>query len=479
MSGGFPLSLNHGRTLCNISRADWRRQADVYRDWLFRDDSVKRARHKWREYTKLFSSFSENFWHTVIDALRSLAFRWVALRQDRFPTTAEVTVEHRSTTGSVYTVGQGDVGQLGLGPDVMEMTRPTVVANLKDVVDVVAGGMHTLCLTADGKVWSFGCNDEGALGRQTSSLDGSETTPATVEIPELVARVTAGDSHSAALTVSGKVYLWGNFRDSKGPDGAHHPRGGRAGAKIASGSDHVAMLTAKGELLTMGCGEQGQLGRLSTRTETRRSCVRAENPLKPTIVPVTKPKGCKTRAFDRVWAGAYATFTRLRDSGKLWACGLNNYHQLGELPQLLSKNAMIVPRPQPLISCEKHRWKLVSGGQHHTLLLSEEGSVFSLGRKEYGRLGLGTSMPAKNDDQATPSQVPGLSGCVDISCGEAVSYAIDEEGRLHSWGFGTNGQLGHGGDDDLFEPKVVAGKFAGKKTLVVSGGGQHAVILAT
>ena len=30
---------------------------------------------------------------------------------------------------------------------------------------VAAGGMHSLCLTTDGKVWSFGCNDEGALGR--------------------------------------------------------------------------------------------------------------------------------------------------------------------------------------------------------------------------------------------------------------------------------------------------------------------------
>lgn len=399
----------------------------------------------------------------------------------------EVTVERRTSAGSVYTVGQGDVGQLGLGPDVMEVARPALVADLKDVVDVEAGGMHTLCLTADGKVWSFGCNDEGALGRQTSSLDGSETTPGTVEIPEPVARVTAGDSHSVALTVSGKVYMWGNFRDSKGQMGLLTP--GKAEpvpklvaskiVQIASGSDHVVMLTAKGELLTMGCGEQGQLGRLSTRTETRRSCVGKEDLFKPTVVSVTKPKGCRSRAFDRVWAGAYATFARLRDNGKLCACGLNNYHQLGEVPQLSSENATIINAPQPLISCENHRWKLVSGGQHHTLLLSEEGSVFSLGRKEYGRLGLGTSTPANNSDQATPFQVPGLSGCMEISCGEAVSYAIDGEGRLHSWGFGTNGQLGHGGDDDLFEPRVVAGKLAGKKALVVSGGGQHAVILAT
>ncbi|KAL3219446.1 hypothetical protein MRX96_050504, partial [Rhipicephalus microplus] len=59
--------------------------------------------------------------------------------------------ERRSSPGNVYTVGQGDVGQLGLGPDVMECSRPAQVQGLKDVVDVVAGGMHTLCLTADGK----------------------------------------------------------------------------------------------------------------------------------------------------------------------------------------------------------------------------------------------------------------------------------------------------------------------------------------
>uniref|UniRef100_A0A131YNV2 Regulator of chromosome condensation n=1 Tax=Rhipicephalus appendiculatus TaxID=34631 RepID=A0A131YNV2_RHIAP len=399
----------------------------------------------------------------------------------------EVSVKRRSSSGNVYTVGQGDVGQLGLGPDVMECSRPALVQDLKDVVDVVAGGMHTLCLTADGKVWSFGCNDEGALGRQTSSLDGSETTPGTVELPEPVAQVTAGDSHSAALTVSGKLFLWGNFRDSRGQMGLItagkaelEPKLVVSGiVQIASGSDHVAMLTAKGDLLTMGCGEQGQLGRLPARTAPRRACAATQELLKPTKAYIPKPKGCKTRAFDRVWAGAYATFARLRETGHLYGCGLNNYHQMGGQAQSLSESGTVISVPQPLTSCDEQRWKLVSGGQHHTLLLSEEGTVFSLGRKEYGRLGLGESTPAGNNDQDKPAPVPGLSGCVDVSCGEAVSYAIDGEGRLHSWGFGTNGQLGHGGDDDLFEPKAVAGKFAGKKALVVSGGGQHAVILAT
>ncbi|XP_075524959.1 regulator of chromosome condensation-like [Dermacentor variabilis] len=399
----------------------------------------------------------------------------------------ELSVERRSSPGSVYTVGQGDVGQLGLGPDVMELARPALVADLKDVVDVVAGGMHTLCLTADGKVWSFGCNDEGALGRQTSSLDGTETTPGTVELPEPVAQLTAGDSHSAALTVSGKVFLWGNFRDSRGQMGLVTEGKAEQEPKlvvsnivqIASGSDHVVMLTVKGDVLTMGCGEQGQLGRVPVRTSSRRACTPSLELLTPTKVSIPKPSGCKTRAFDRIWAGAYATYARLRETGKLYGFGLNNYHQLGAQAHRSNESGQIISVPQPLTSCQGHRWQLVSGGQHHTLLLSEEGSVFTLGRKDYGRLGLGASVPAGNEDQGTPAPVPGLSGCVEVSCGEAVSFAIDGEGRLHSWGFGTNGQLGHGGDDDLFEPKVIAGKLAGKKALVVSGGGQHAVILAT
>jgi len=49
-------------------------------------------------------------------------------------------------------MGQGDAGQLGLGPDIMEKKRPTLVKSLVDVVDIMAGGMHTVCLTAQGSI---------------------------------------------------------------------------------------------------------------------------------------------------------------------------------------------------------------------------------------------------------------------------------------------------------------------------------------
>jgi len=43
------------------------------------------------------------------------------------------------------------------------------------VIAVCAGGMHTLCLTKSGVVYSFGCNDDGALGRVTEEDEETYT----------------------------------------------------------------------------------------------------------------------------------------------------------------------------------------------------------------------------------------------------------------------------------------------------------------
>ena len=71
-----------------------------------------------------------------------------------FGIAVELVVPFRQTrgVGVVLTMGTGEVGQLGLGPDVFEKKRPILVKSLVDVVDVVAGGMHTVCLTAQGSI---------------------------------------------------------------------------------------------------------------------------------------------------------------------------------------------------------------------------------------------------------------------------------------------------------------------------------------
>lgn len=71
---------------------------------------------------------------------------------------APLLVQHRShqtVGGKVLTVGQGDVGQLGLGEDVLERKFPQPVLGKLEgekVVQIVCGGMHTVALVDSGKV---------------------------------------------------------------------------------------------------------------------------------------------------------------------------------------------------------------------------------------------------------------------------------------------------------------------------------------
>lgn len=50
----------------------------------------------------------------------------------------------------------------------------------------------------------------------------------------------------------------------------------------------------------------------------------------------------------------------------------------------------------------------------------------------------------------------------------------------YSWGMGTNGQLGHGHEDDVLEPTRIKGKQLENRTvLMASAGGQHTLLVAT
>ena len=55
--------------------------------------------------------------------------------------------------GEVMVIGQGDVGQLGLGEEVLERKNPAPVIGMKEsATQVECGGMHTVALTKEGKV---------------------------------------------------------------------------------------------------------------------------------------------------------------------------------------------------------------------------------------------------------------------------------------------------------------------------------------
>ncbi|XP_034934036.1 regulator of chromosome condensation-like isoform X2 [Chelonus insularis] len=380
------------------------------------------------------------------------------------------------TGGVILSFGQGDVGQLGLGEDVMEKMRPAVIPGYSDVIAIAAGGMHNVCLLKSGKIISFGCNDEGALGRDTSK-EGSESVPGFVNLDDKVVQITAGDSHSAALLSDGRVFAWGSFRDSHGTMGLTIKGNEREPVevlpgikivKIASGADHLVMLTEEGRIYTCGCGEQGQLGRVAPRSADRHNRHGMDNLLKPGLIEF---KVTKKLQFNDIWAGQYCTFAREVSKGDIYVCGLNNYHQIG------LKDTIAYYHPKVSKTFNDRDWIHISSGQHHTLALDTDGDVYVMGRKEYGRLGLGPECTDANSLVRIDSLV--TENVIDIAAGNAQSFAVTESGKLFAWGMGSSGQLGTGEEDDVDAPMLIKSKqLEGKQAIRVAGGGQHTLILA-
>lgn len=60
------------------------------------------------------------------------------------------------------------------------------------IVKLSCGGMHTAAIATSGAVYTWGCNDEGALGRA-----GNEDKPMWVnKLPLRCTGVATGDSHT-------------------------------------------------------------------------------------------------------------------------------------------------------------------------------------------------------------------------------------------------------------------------------------------
>lgn len=386
--------------------------------------------------------------------------------------------------GSVLVTGQNDVGQLGLGDEVMEKSRLALLQleSNNEVIDICAGGMHTVCLTKDGKIFTFGCNDEGALGRKTDDEENSEYVPGPVELPEKVIQISAGDSHTVALLEDGRVFAWGTFRDTHGNMGLTMSGNERLPyeiiknvpiVKVASGENHLVLLTRFGQVYTCGNGEQGQLGRTTERHSGRdgrggMSKAQREKLLIPALINV---KPSLRLHFDNIWCGSCGTYVKVAGSDNIYVFGLNNYGQLG----LSHSGQQYVPAHSKIFS--NQNLVEISGGVHHTLALNKSGKTFAIGRHEYGRLGLGED--AK--DATELIAIPKLKDykVTTISAGSCTSFAVTEKGELYCWGMGTSGQLGTGSDEDCLEPTLVKGKQLEQRSVMkVSSGGQHTVVLA-
>ncbi|KAH9413977.1 RCC1 and BTB domain-containing protein 1 [Dermatophagoides pteronyssinus] len=100
-----------------------------------------------------------------------------------------------------------------------------------------------------------------------------------------------------------------------------------------------------------------------------------------------------------------------------------------------------------LISTGNDRFEMIACGQHHLLLLRQDGTVFALG---YGQL-------TGNSDSSYVTVVnTGLKNVKIIACGEGHSLALTNTNQIYSWGYNNYGQLGLGDTNDRRTPSLVS-----------------------
>ncbi|KAI8929480.1 regulator of chromosome condensation 1/beta-lactamase-inhibitor protein II [Entophlyctis helioformis] len=372
--------------------------------------------------------------------------------------------------GDVFVVGSGDCGQLGLGQEVLEKERPALLHYFKEkqIVGVNAGGLHNLALSLDGKLYSWGCNDQKALGR-----DGEETEPGPVEglDKEFIVTAACGDSISAALTREGRVYAWGTFRDKTGifgfapgikiQDRPHLIPELKSVVQIAAGTNHLVAVGRDGKIYTWGVGEQGQLG----RKVISRHLVEAS--LTPRPVNFRPPHRLSSR-FTHVYCGGYHTFM-VHETQALFSFGLNNYGQLGLGDAEDHDNPEQVEGLEPADGIA-----LVSGGEHHTVVLDQKGNVHTFGRGDSGQLGFPSTERLEE-----AKHLPSLTNTVSVSANGAFSLAVckDKESginKLYGWGYGEMNQLANGGEDS---PEPSEFTLKGRHVIAAAAGGQHTLFL--
>lgn len=403
-------------------------------------------------------------------------------------------------------MGANSGGELGLGPSVKSgnVGRPRLnpyLSGTAGVVQVSLGAMHGVALTLDNRILTWGVNDHGALGRDTSwegglvdadanggdsdsddegELNPKESTPASVDMSAVppgtvFTQVAAADNATFALTSTGRVYGWGAFRVSHRPSSIiffdyrtlTYPQSedGKLSfsptvqvqsrpaliilvkdvVKLCCGSNHVMALTADGFVYTWGRGTDGQLG--------RRFSSRIVNWKKEGLTP-RKVAGLKNIA--EIGSGSNHSFAIDR-SGLVYGWGFNNAGQIGVVDnageyESAYEFALTVPVPSLVKSLVGlPRITQITGGNFHSIAVTEDGQCLTWGRLYSFATGIkiDTLPPqfvvldsrGKPSFLRVPTIVQGLTPAF-VAAASEHSLAVTTDNKVFTWGLNLTKQIG-------------------------------------
>ncbi|RMZ82643.1 hypothetical protein DV738_g1659, partial [Chaetothyriales sp. CBS 135597] len=310
------------------------------------------------------------------------------------------------------------------------------------------------------QVYVFGEGSSGELG--LGPVKSTEVKSPRVN-PHLagVVGVGTGGMHAIALAADNKTLLtWGNHngvygftfdrqtgkivREQREP---MQIPGLKNITQISVGGNFALALDADGQVFSWGCGEQNELGHRVL--ERRRAAA-----LLPTRVGL--PKRTKIASIH---------------------AAANHSFAIERVPSL-----------------EGMQMKMVAGGLHHSIGLTQSGDCLVWGRLDGFQSGLDLSsqqpqkLPPLDDDPASKDILVDSRGkprilvnatalpiprCVYVAAGSDHNIAVTEEGRAYSWGFNATYQCGQGpnGEDEIQTPRLMDGRAIRDQKIVWAGAG--------
>lgn len=125
-----------------------------------------------------------------------------------------------SKEGKVYSWGDNTYGELGVSQSQKWRTNPEIIDFFNEIVcvDCDVGGRHSLVLTQEGKLYSFGDNSEGQCGiesNRTYEPQEIETKGMLGDDNVIPIQIFAGDAHSALVTSEGDLFAWGDNSEER------------------------------------------------------------------------------------------------------------------------------------------------------------------------------------------------------------------------------------------------------------------------
>jgi alpha-tubulin suppressor-like RCC1 family protein len=331
-------------------------------------------------------------------------------------------------SGSIWVWGESRYSALGTGHNEDQLT-PVLLKSLSHLIVsfIACGTQHSMAITNKGEVYTWGNGRQGQLG---TGISGYCPTPKLVEILQNKGVFTGacGEDFSAVISEIGEVYTWGS--NECGKLGLGHvsdqifPRviADLIDIKeVSAGVSHMAAVSQDGAVYTWGGGFNGKLGNDGN-----------ENCYSPTQIH------SKTlRRYSKVSCGSYHTLL-LDQAGVVYGCGRADL--------LCERFDVQVPKPVSLL--EGRYYKYICASEEHSFVVSTEVETFVWGMNKHGKLGL-----PDDPKSSIPKRIELTTNLLMISSKLNHNIALTTSGDIYTWGCGNGGRLGNGDIKNLNQPK--------------------------